>query len=427
MAEAIRSTRSKRLGLWLGASVVALGLAPAGALAASTAGVSGSTLEYRGDAAANTVTISGGQGTFAISDSVAINALPGCTPTSATSVTCSGAITRINATGAQGGDTITNSTSTPSTISGGDGADKLNGGGGNDTITGDDQTDTINSGAGNDQIFIDGRFTDFADCGSGTNDRADADATDSVVNCERITGSRTAGLPPSPPGATGGNAGAGGSASSGGIPTQVFPTIRPGACEVRRDLTAGNDTFNGTAQGDLVNALAGDDTVNGLQGDDCLFGFEGRDRLSGSTGDDFLKGDAGNDGLVAGAGNDAVAGDQGNDRMAGDAGRDRMAGGAGRDSVRGGSGSDRISGGSNNDVMTGDANNDRISGDGGNDRISAGSGRNSVFGGSGNDRINVANGQRDRVDCGRGRRDRVRADAADRVRGCERIQRIRRR
>ena len=53
--------------------------------------------------------------------------------------------------------------------------------------------------------------------------------------------------------------------------------------------------------------------------------------------------------------------------------------------------------------------------------------RDRYLGGAGNDEINAANGVREtRINCGSGRRDVVRADASDRVRGCERIFRLRR-
>ncbi len=68
-----------------------------------------------------------------------------------------------------------------------------------------------------------------------------------------------------------------------------------------------------------------------------------------------------------------------------------------------------------------------MAGAAGDDRLTAGPGGGRLAGGGGNDRIGAANGVRDRVNCGRGRRDRATVDAVDRVRGCERVKRRRKR
>ena len=95
---------------------------------------------------------------------------------------------------------------------------------------------------------------------------------------------------------------------------------------------------------------------------------------------------------------------EGNDVITGGPGGDCVLAGPGDDDVRAGSGADQLAGGF------------------GNDRIDAGRGRDRVWGGPGSDRIQVADGRRDTVDCGPGR-DRVVADLADRLTGCERIDR----
>ena len=98
--------------------------------------------------------------------------------------------------------------------------------------------------------------------------------------------------------------------------------------------------------------------------------------------------------------------------------------GAGNDRVLGGGGPDCLEGQAGNDVLLGQAGSDRLVGGPGADRLVGGAGQNSVSGGRGNDRVNAANGVRDRVDCGRGR-DAVTADRTDRLRGCERVRRVR--
>ena len=103
----------------------------------------------------------------------------------------------------------------------------------------------------------------------------------------------------------------------------------------------------------------------------------------------------------------APAGDDGNDSLVGGKGEDALFGGAGNDNLVGGSGSDLLSGGTGGDVLTG------------------GPGRNRYDGGMGSDSINSANGVRELVDCGFGR-DFVKADPRDRLSGCEKVKRIRR-
>jgi Tol biopolymer transport system component len=97
----------------------------------------------------------------------------------------------------------------------------------------------------------------------------------------------------------------------------------------------------------------------------------------------------------------------GNDRLVGGKGEDALFGGAGNDTVVGGSGRDLLSGGSGGDVLVG------------------GPGRNRYQGGMGSDSIDAANGVRELVDCGFGR-DSAKADRNDRLSGCEKVKRIRR-
>jgi hypothetical protein len=102
------------------------------------------------------------------------------------------------------------------------------------------------------------------------------------------------------------------------------------------------------------------------------------------------------------------SGGDGNDRVVGGKGEDALFGGAGNDNLVGGSGNDLLSGGSGGDVIVG------------------GPGKNRYDGGHGKDSINAANGVRELVDCGFGR-DFVKADRRDRLNGCERVKRVRRR
>jgi RTX calcium-binding nonapeptide repeat (4 copies)/Thrombospondin type 3 repeat len=179
-----------------------------------------------------------------------------------------------------------------------------------------------------------------------------------------------------------------------------------GRCIAAQQGGPGPDILNGTPLNDDLRGEAGADVLNGAAGDDCLYGGAGNDRLSGDAGNDRLQGQAGNDRLSGGFGGDVLSGGTGNDRLSGDDDADSLAGSAGRDSLSGGTGNDRLSGGA------------------GGDRLNGGQGRNTLSGGAGADRISAANGRRETVNCGPGR-DSVLADAADRLRACESVRRLR--
>jgi len=168
------------------------------------------------------------------------------------------------------------------------------------------------------------------------------------------------------------------------------------------------------------------------------------DRIFGTATHDKACGGAGNDNISLGAGSDVGYGgacgslDPPQDdkaswwrtasaatlRHAGDPpatttgadGNDRIVGGKGEDALFGGAGSDRLVGGSGNDLLSGGS---------GGDIIAGGPGKNRYDGGLGPDSINAANGVRELVDCGFGR-DFVKADRRDRLSGCEKVKRIRR-
>jgi Ca2+-binding RTX toxin-like protein len=115
--------------------------------------------------------------------------------------------------------------------------------------------------------------------------------------------------------------------------------------------------------------------------------------LRGTAGPDVLEGTAQGDVIMALEGSDRALGRAGDDCLVGDAGDDRLTGGAGYDRLTGGPGADRLDGGT---------------------------GRNAYDAGPGDDRIAARNGSDETVLCGPGR-DSVRADAGDRLHGCERV------
>ena len=96
---------------------------------------------------------------------------------------------------------------------------------------------------------------------------------------------------------------------------------------------------------------------------------------------------------------------------------------AGRDChLRGSSRKDVLTGTALRDVIDAKGGNDTVRAAGGDDRIAGGPGRDRIFAGSGPDYVKARDGERDVVDCGPGR-DIANVDAADVVRGCERVVR----
>jgi Ca2+-binding RTX toxin-like protein len=144
------------------------------------------------------------------------------------------------------------------------------------------------------------------------------------------------------------------------------------------------------------------------------------DRLTGGPGNDVLLGLGGRDFLFGLGRNDLLVGGSGGDRLSGAGGADRLLGGPGKDIVQGGAGADRPDGGAGDDVLQGGAGNDVLVGGEGNDTLTGGPGRDRLAAGPGDDVVNSLDGVAETVDCGEGI-DLARADASDRLIGCERV------
>ncbi len=93
----------------------------------------------------------------------------------------------------------------------------------------------------------------------------------------------------------------------------------------------GRDTVEGGADGDVLLGGTGDDVVNGDDGDDALFGELDQDTLSGGAGGDTVNGMVGDDVLFGDLGADTLSGELGADRLVGGLGADVLIGGAGAD------------------------------------------------------------------------------------------------
>jgi Ca2+-binding RTX toxin-like protein len=397
-------TRKVAVALSLGISAV---FAPFPAVAAAaTAHIEIKRIYYiAGPGEENDISISLVGSDYVLSDPGAlITAGSGCSSSGNQAVCPAAGIIGITVNTGDGADSARNNTSTPSTLSGGDGNDSLQGGNGNDTLRGNRGLDTHSGGAGDDFVDTRGDKGDVVTCGVG-NDFVNADSGDTVAaDCETVD--RGAGPPPPPPKpppsprSDPNGPGRPSSATERLLGPSETRKLDPGACANDISGTHGDDRISGTRLGDALFGLSGGDVLNGLGGDDCIFGGLGSDRLSGAGGDDRLIGDE-NKGA---GGNDRISGDSGNDLAVGGPGRDVLIGGHGRDRLWGGKGNDRLRGGA------------------GDDRLKGGPGRNRLSGGSGNDQLNGVNGRFDRLNCGPGV-DSVKADRIDRVRGCERIRR----
>jgi Ca2+-binding RTX toxin-like protein len=113
---------------------------------------------------------------------------------------------------------------------------------------------------------------------------------------------------------------------------------------------SGNDRLLGGDGNDLLYGGDAEDVLEGRLGDDMLFGGLGNDLLDGGAGNDRLEGGSGLDTILGGDGNDLLYGDDDSDWLDGGIGNDTLYGGTGDDSLDGGTGSDRLEGGLGNDL-----------------------------------------------------------------------------
>lgn len=205
------------------------------------------------------------------------------------------------------------------------------------------------------------------------------------------------------------------------------------------NLTLVGGAFTGTGN-ILANTITGnvlDNILDGGAGNDRLLGGDGADTLVGADGTDVLSGEAGNDSLLGGAGSDALDGGTGADRMEGGTENDtyyvdswsddgtaanvdlviELAGGGTGDLVSASvtyrladqverltlTGSAAIDGYGNalDNAMTGNGAANLLSGDLGNDTIDGGDGNDLLHGGDGNDVLSGSGGD-DRLFGGNG-------------------------
>jgi hypothetical protein len=178
------------------ATMAALLLLPASALAVESVSVTGGVLTYTaGDGTVDDVWLTESNGLHYLSEptspSGGIGA--GCVYVGSATAECTGATSAVIQL-LDGDDSVTVLASLPATLSGGGGVDTLIGGPLADDIDGGAGADTINGGGGDDAIEARDGEVDTIDCGPG-DDPVEADANDVLTNCEPVPDPE----PPAPP------------------------------------------------------------------------------------------------------------------------------------------------------------------------------------------------------------------------------------
>ena len=145
------------------------------------------------------------------------------------------------------------------------------------------------------------------------------------------------------------------------------------------------NTLIGLGGNDRIIGRAGDDVIEGGPGADELFGNAGDDDISGGTQPDVIRGGSGNDHIDGGGAADVIWGQAGDDIIHGSAGADMLLGQRGADVLVGGFGDDDVAGGWHDDLLVGGPGDDIISGQEGDDTLDGGEGSDSLGGGAGTD------------------------------------------
>jgi hypothetical protein len=190
----------REVWLWLGIGALSvLALFPAGALAGTASTRIKRVFYTAAPGEVNNLTISLPGADYTLVDlGATVAAAPACTAVGDTATCPAAGIIGITVSIGDGADSVTNTTSTPATLSGGDGNDSLAGGPGNDILRGNKGVDTHAGGAGDDFIDARGDRGDVVNCGDG-NDTVRGDTADSIAaDCETVD----RGIPPPAPAPT---------------------------------------------------------------------------------------------------------------------------------------------------------------------------------------------------------------------------------
>ena len=158
---------------------------------------------------------------------------------------------------------------------------------------------------------------------------------------------------------------------------------------VRNDPVGGsdlNDEFNTGGGEDTVIARGGDDHVLAGSGNDYVQGGDGNDFIEGGEGNDYLRGSDGMDTIYGGADTDYIYGENGNDIIVGGDGQDRLCGREGDDKLYATAKIDLSAMLEPDSTETSD-NREWLNAAGGNDLLVGGAGQDALFGGGGQDFI----------------------------------------
>ena len=242
------------------------------------------------------------------------------------------------------------------TLTGHDGANRLEGGDGNDSLLGQGDHDVLQGGAGADRL----------DGGEGTDTVVYRNSNEAVtVNLSDAT-------------ATGGHA-------AGDVIVAIENVEGSNYDDVLRGSNGANRLLGGSGN-DELHGSEGDDQIFGDSGDDVLEGGFGGDRINGGAGSDtavYRNSDAavrvnlGNGTLTGGHAQgdqvvnvESIEGSNYDDVLIGDSAVNRLYGGAGKDELRGGDGDDQLFGNDGDDLLEGGKGIDRLDGGAGVDTVS---------------------------------------------------------
>ena len=160
------------------------------------------------------------------------------------------------------------------------------------------------------------------------------------------------------------------------------------------DGSGGRDTYD---EVENVYGSSFDDEIEGSAIRNVIKGGHGADEISGLGGNDLLQGQFHGDTLYGGDGDDILEGGQGRDTLNGEDGDDTLDGGTQTDRLNGGDGDDTLIGGADRDFLNGGAGGDSLDGGEGNDVMNGNGGNDRIQMGAGNDEIDGGRGSRDSI------------------------------
>jgi Ca2+-binding RTX toxin-like protein len=265
-----------------------------------------------------------------------------CTVSGATGSCPAPGVVGINVSTGDQDDSITQNTSIPSRLLGGNGNDRLTGGPGDDILIGEAGSDTLAGGAGRDTADYSARVAPVSVTLNATADDGEANEKDNVAADVEVL--------------------AGGAADDSLVGNHADNVLLG---------NAGNDSLSGAGGNDQLDGAAGDDALNGGPGSDAITGGDGTDTatyadapagvrvvLDGKPGDGAPgeNDSVDTENVVGSPADDVLIGNAGPNSLSGGAGNDRLLGGKGIDAFDAGPGDDIVQSldGANESILCGD-------------------------------------------------------------------------